>query len=150
VTDTVPGSKVVTALGALVVNAAVMEESLHDAIWVMSGGDNPAISVLTAGLSFRYLVEKLGALCFELKNCSLPNEEVAKYCAHLNTLNEERNLMIHSAWNWGGSAGTRRYKRTAKIKSGFSLNVTPIKPEAIRDLADQYIEAEKKLWEYVP
>jgi hypothetical protein len=145
-----PGSRIVNALGALVVNASAMEESLHDAIWVLSGGNNVAIGVLTAGLSFRYLVDKFGALCTELKTCRLPREDVAKYCAHLHALNDERNLMIHSAWNWAGSAGTRRYKRTAKVKSGFSFNMTPINADAVRELADKYVEAEKNLWEYVP
>src|SRR2546428_12222651 len=104
-----PGTEIVIALGTLVVNVSAMEESLHDAIYVLSGGNNVAIGVLTAGLSFRQLVERFGALCFELKTCRLPPDDIKKYCAHLDALNDKRNLMIHSAWYVADSGGTRRY-----------------------------------------
>ena len=89
-----PGTEIVAALGTLVINVAALEESLHDAIQVLSGINNVSIGVLTAGLSFRQLVERFGALCFELKTCRVPVDEVRKYCAHLDALNDNRNLLI--------------------------------------------------------
>ena len=143
-------SEVLTALGGLVVNVSAMEESLHDAIWLISGAENRSVHVLSAGLAFRTLVEKFGALCVEMKTCRIPVEDVSQYCAHLNSLNDQRNTIIHSAWNWRGSAGTRRFKRTAKIKTGFSLNITNTTPNEIRELAERFRQAEQKLWEIVP
>ena len=141
---------VLKALGALVVNVAAMEESLHDAIMLLAGTENAAIGVLTAGLNFRTLVEKFGALCLELGTHRGTVDDVKGYCRHLNELNDKRNAIVHSAWNWLGSAGVRRYKRTAKVKSGFALNVTKTSPTEILEVAASFFQAERKIWEYVP
>lgn len=141
---------VLKALGALVVNVAAMEESLHDSIMLLAGPESAAIGVLTAGLNFRTLVEKFGALCVELKTHRGAVEDVKAYCKHLNDLNDKRNVIVHSAWNWLGTGGVRRYKRTAKPKSGFALSVTKTSPTEIRELAAAFFQAERKIWEYVP
>ena len=142
---------VVLALGGLVVNVAALEEALHDAIFLLAGGENQAIGVLTAGLPFRTLVDKFGALCAGLEVQRPPSKSVIEYCAHLNTLNEQRNSLIHSGWNLRDARrGHRRFKRTAKAKTGFKLNPTAVKAEDVHLLSDQFREAEKKLWEFVP
>jgi hypothetical protein len=134
-----------------VVNVAALEESLHDAIYLLAGGENPAVNVLTAGLPFRALVDKFGALCSAHSTPRAPTSEVTAYCGHLGSLNDERNAIIHSAWNLREGRGShRRSKRTAKPKGGFSLNVKNVTAGEIRDIADKFVAAEKKLWEYVP
>ena len=139
------------AIGALVVNFGALEESMHDAILVLSGIEQPTVvNVLTAGSAFRVLVEKFGALCKELGTARVPEADVKSYCDHLGRLNDRRNAVVHSAWNWLGTAGTRRIKRSAKISSGFSLGVTPMTAEQVMTLADEIREAELKLWEVVP
>src|SRR5438128_1219794 len=88
------------ALGILVVNFAALEESLHDAIWLTAApaNDMKVINVLTAGLPFRTLVEKFGALCIEAPELRVEKSDVAAFCSHLNDLNQRRNEYIHSAW----------------------------------------------------
>ena len=144
-------AELLQALGALVVNVSATEESLHDAIWLLSESENQAVHVLTARLSFRTLVEKFGAMCAELGTARVPLDEVRAFCGHLYTLNDRRNTIIHSAWNFRATADApRRFKRTATPKAGFSLNVTDVTPSEIRDLAEQFRLAENKLWEIVP
>lgn len=132
-------------------NVSATEEALHDAIWLLSGGENRAVHVLTAGLSFRVLVEKLGALCKELGTARVPVEEVAGICSHLHKLNGRRNAIIHFAWSFRTeTAEPERFKRTAKVKSGFLLNVTDIEVDEVLSLAEDFRRAEAKLWEIVP
>jgi|SRR6266699_2507802 len=147
-----PGEALFRALGILVVNFAALEESLHDAIWVtVPANEMKSINVLTAGLPFRTLVEKFGALCMEAPNLRVPKSEVDAFCAHLNNLNQKRNEYIHSAWIFRDPERVpTRFKRTAKAKAGFSLNVTPVPVKEVLALADELVEAENKLWGIVP
>ncbi|MDB4883283.1 MAG: hypothetical protein JWL95_2049 [Gemmatimonadetes bacterium] len=142
---------VVTALGELVLSVSWLEETLHDAIWLLSGADNRAVQILTAGLPFRTLIEKLGAIAVDLRTSTVPADDVIAYCKHLDALNERRNTIIHSAWHLDADEGNhRRFKRSAKPKSGFSLNVRPIAAADIYSLAREFRDAERKLWEIVP
>jgi len=140
-------------LGILVVNFAALEESLHDAIWLTAApkSNMKVINVLTAGLPFRTLVEKFGALCKEVPGVRVPSADVTAFCSRLNELNQRRNEYIHSAWTFRDPGqAPARFKRTAKAKDGFSLNVTPAPITEILGLARELLEAERKLWEIAP
>jgi hypothetical protein len=141
------------ALGIFVVNFAALEESLHDAIWLAAapGSDMKMINVLTAGLPFRTLVEKFGAACMEAKDLRVSKEEVATFCARLNELNQRRNEYIHSAWQFRDpTQDPTRFKRTARPKAGFSLNVSTAPVAEILKLGDDLLEAERILWGITP
>ena len=141
------------ALGVLVVNFAALEESLHDAIWLTAAAksDMTAINVLTAGLPFRTLVEKLGASCAENADVRVGKDEVLWLCARLNDLNQRRNEFIHSAWTFRDpDKDPARFKRTARPKAGFSLKVTVVPVAEILALAQELLDAENKLWGIVP
>jgi len=141
------------ALGILVVNFAALEESLHDAIWLAAapGSEMRMINVLTAGLPFRTLVEKFGAVCIEAKDLRVSKEEVVSFCARLNELNQRRNEYIHSAWQFRDpTQDPTRFKRTARPKAGFSLNVSTAPVAEIRKLIEDLLEAERILWGITP
>ena len=141
---------VVYALGALVINAASLEESLHDAIFLLAGSHD-FVNSLTAGLPFRMLVDKFGALCQANKQCRVSAEEVRQFCVTLNALYDERNTIIHSAYYLHGNERPhRRYKRTAKPKTGFALNVTEITAAGLRGLSERLRAASAKIWDIVP
>lgn len=151
-----PQSELLRALGALVVNFSALEESLHDAVWVLADvGDDDrnmvTINVLTAGLQFRTLVEKFGALCTEFKSrLCVPLTEAQEFCRLVLTLNDERNRYVHSAWSAAADVGHRRFRRSAKTKTGFRLDIRSVSPDDIFDLAERLQQAEQKLWEIVP
>ena len=149
VRELVNQAELTCAVGSVVVNFSALEEGLHDAIWLLSGADNSAVHVLTAGMAFRILVEKLGALCEESGTARVPKEEVHEFCAHLQSLNQERNRIVHSAWAWDDDL-VQRYKRTAKGRGGFSLTVSDVEIDEIRRFGLEIGEAVKKLWEIVP
>jgi hypothetical protein len=144
-------------LGRLIVNVSAMEESLHDAIWLLSSGDDPSanmqavVQVLTARMRFLDLVDKFGTLCRDLGTARIAIEDVQKYCNHLGSLNDRRNSFVHAAWNFRDEGlDTRYFKRTAKPNTGFSLNVRSVTRSDIAALSDDFIKAERKLWEIVP
>jgi hypothetical protein len=144
-------AELVTALGMLVVHFAALEESLHDAILLLCDTENQSVSVLTAGLNCRTLVDKFGALCKELGTARVPLPEVEEFCKYLNALGDQRNAFVHSAWDVGGTREQpRRIKRSAKPGTGFKLTVKPTTPADIRELAENVRVAEHKLWEIVP
>jgi hypothetical protein len=146
-----PQDDLARALGALVINFAFLEEALHDAILITSGCPVGAVNVLTAGLQFRTLVEKFGALCADAANLRVPKPEVEAYCKHLLTLNERRNALVHSAWLvQRGDESTRRVRRRADAAKGFTYAITQATPDQINALAQQLLAAEAKLWELVP
>jgi hypothetical protein len=136
-----------TALGALVINFAALEESLHDAIWAVAGG-SPAVSVLTAGLPFRTLVEKFAALRRDVPLPSVPQSQVEAYCAGLLNLNDRRNKLVHSSWRFRevGEA-PRRARRRVRAKTGLTLETASVAPSQIHALAEELRLAEQKLWD---
>jgi hypothetical protein len=144
------------ALGDLVLGFVALEEDLHDAIFVLAEKECPrdrrTVSVLTAGLGFRTLVGKFGALCNELRPVEVSQADVVEFCNHLNRLNDRRNQMVHSAWVWAerGPAGVHRRKRTADPKKGFSHPLGRATVEEVRDLAQDFVNAGNKVWEIIP
>ena len=149
--DTNSLDQLLHALGALVVNFSALEESLHDAIVLLATECNMAtVNVLTAGLHFPTLVEKFGALCTGVAEPRVPPTDVHEYCKFVLGLNEERNRYIHSAWDIAEDTGHRRFKRSARAKSGFQLGIQNVPSAEILDLAERLRQAEHKLWEIVP
>ena len=76
---------------------------------------------------------------------------MGRYGAGPFGLNEERNRYVHSAWGIAHKdTGHRRFKRSARAKSGFQLDLQNVPPADILDLAERLRQAEHKLWEIVP
>lgn len=150
--DTNSQDQLLYALGTLVVNFSALEESLHDAIVLLATECNMAtVNVLTAGLRFPTLVEKFGALCNGAAEPRVPPTDVHEYCKFVLGLNEERNRYVHSAWGIADKdTGHQRFKRRAKVKSGFQFDIQNVLPAEILDLAKRLRQAEDKLWEIVP
>jgi hypothetical protein len=138
------------ALGSLVVNFSALEESLHDAIFIAAGGNDPVVSVLTSRMSFSTLVRKFGAVCVTVKPPLDASGDIQKFCNVLNAINEARNDLIHSAWSSNGPAGMpRRHKMSADVKKGLRLNPTDVPVSEIRDLIGKMEDADRKIWELV-
>lgn len=138
------------ALGSLVVNFSALEESLHDAIFVAAGGEDPVISALTSGMSFRTLVRKFGAVCVTVKPPLGSAPDIRKFCHVLDGINNARNDLIHSAWTSNGPAGVpRRHKMSADAKKGLKLNPTDVPVSVIGDLIRKIEDADRKIWELV-
>ena len=146
-----PQDDLARALGALVINFAFLEEALHDAILITTGCPLGVVNVLTAGVQFRALVEKFGALCADATDLRVPKADVEAFCRRLVALNEQRNALVHSAWLvQRDTEPTRRVRRRADAVRGFTYAVTEVKPEQIDALAQELLAVEAKLWEIVP
>ena len=87
----------------------------------------------------------------EVPNLRVSKDEVKDFCARLNDLNQRRNEFIHSAWTVRDpDKDPTRFKRTARPKAGFSLNVAAVPVADILALANELVEAEFKVWEITP
>jgi hypothetical protein len=146
--DDLTSTRLYEALGGLVVRFAWLEDNLHDAIYMaLHPADMTQINVLTAGLQFRTLVEKLGALLRDHPLRKAAPEEIEAFCSHLLTLNEQRNTFIHSVYGRTPEGVRKAYKRTARPKAGFSLNVRDLSVADIDALTASIDAAEKRLWQ---
>jgi hypothetical protein len=138
------------ALGSLVVNFSALEESLQDALFMAAGGQDPVISALTSGMSFRTLVRKFGVVCVTVKPPLGSAPDIQKFCNVLDAINDARNDLIHSAWTSNGPAGVpRRHKMSADAKKGVRLNPTDVPVSVIGDLIRKIEDADRKIWELV-
>ena len=76
-----------------------------------------------------------------------------KFCQHLHQLGIDRNTMMHSVWGVrpeGEGRTVRRFKRTAKPKTGFKVNPTAMSVDQVWEFVDRLVHTEAKLWEFVP
>ena len=138
------------ALGTLVINFSFLEESLRDAIQVTAGGNSGVVSVLTAGLHFKTLLEKFGLLCKEAPSLRVPKADVEAYCNALGSLTDERNAMVRSAYLFQrGKEPTCRSRPSGTGVAGVALPVAEFSPKDILRLATQLRSAEQRLWELV-
>jgi len=139
------------AIGRLVVRFAWLEDNLHDAISVaLHPAEGKLTNVLTAGLQFRTLVEKIGALLHDHSGRRAALEDIDTLCKELNALNDERNIVIHSVYGQTRQGQQKAYKRTARAKAGFSLNVRDVTIADIEALTSRIDNAERTIWALVP
>lgn len=135
------------SLGELVVAFSVLEESLKlGIIGALPFEDRVATEVLITGMSFSVLVEKFGALHFELT----PHfrNQVKEFSAYLLQLNDERNTLIHSLWLLEpDNAVARTFRTSAKAKTGLRTKSQDITQEHVRDLVTKLRGADDKFWE---
>lgn len=138
------------ALGSLVANFAALEESLADAIFMAAGGKGQVVPILTAGMAFRALVRKFGAVCVTASPPLGSREDIGKLCSILDKINDDRNNVIHSAWSTTGPAGMpRRHKVSADARKGLRLNPQDVPVSEIRTLIARIEEGDRKIWELV-
>jgi hypothetical protein len=102
------------AIGVLIINVSALEESLRDGIR-LTLGQGEEIDVLAAGLPFRTLVEKFGALLFRLGTAKVPREEVQELCKHLDRFRgAERDISSAYVYAQSGEAAPLQAQREAR------------------------------------
>jgi hypothetical protein len=106
------------------------------------------MGVRSAGLGFRVLVEKLGALLTQFEYLHhTPKADVIAFCNLLNAINDERNAIVHSAWIYvADEQRVERYKRSAKPRSGFEAGNVLVTPDEILAVAERCRTARERLW----
>lgn len=138
------------SLGELVATASIVEYSLRMAIRMpVQDADRKChvvVHVLTAGLSFRDLVAKFGALHQEL----YPERklEVQALCTVLTGLNDKRNTFVHSEW-WVQHLVAPIRTRTTTRQNGLVQQVEQVDPDRVSDLVRQFSEADDQLHAFV-
>jgi hypothetical protein len=138
------------SLGRLLVQFAGLEESLHDGIVVASDGHFKAINILTAGLRFRDLVDKFAALAMQRRRPEVSETDLGEFAAALRAVNEERNRLVHSAWEWQSATGSpRRYKRQIDAKKGMYFRLEEVTALQVNALIARVDGLEAKIWEIV-
>ena len=114
------------------------------------GTRSPAIPVLTAGLAFRTLVEKFGAVWHDCAlapaTSGISDADLADICKDLNALNDERNSLIHSTWVMTRDEHPSvRTKSSADARTGLEFKVTEVAVEDVRALAARIERVEVRL-----
>ena len=137
------------ALGTLLVSFSELEESLHFAIAFTFAPAEQRAYCLTAGLPFRTLVEKFGALYHDLPRRKVTSEDVTSFCAVLNTLNEQRNQLVHAIWLSGEGDAVHRTSRRATPKQGLHERSEPVNAAEVLALARKCDDTESTLFTYV-
>jgi len=144
-----PSDALLRALGRLVLAHSEVEESLRAAIALNVGTDLVAAEILTAGISFRSLVDKFGALYREVNGDPSYREMLRAFCNHLSDLNEQRNSLIHASWLHFDTGEVRRLRRSATPHKGLVTSSHGVAPADIEQLVATLAAADTKLWAYV-
>lgn len=138
------------ALGLLVVTFGALEDSLRDAILIGAGGQDQMIPMLTAGMAFRALIDKFGAMCVCTRPPLRTSADIQPLCNVLNAINDDRNRLVHATWTSSGPAGVpRRYKMSANARNGLRLNPQDVPVSDILALVSRIEDADRKIWEIV-
>jgi hypothetical protein len=137
------------ALGTFLVAFSELEETLHFAIANVFAEAETRAYALTAGLSFRTLVEKFGAVYQDTPRRNSAPGDVREFCRHLGTLNDERNQLVHAIWLTFNGGMVHRGTRRASPRYGLHSESEPITAEAILALASKCDDASTKLYEYM-
>lgn len=90
--------RVVQALGELTIAFGTLEENIRESIWWVLGGNEERAQIMTAGLSFPVLVEKLAALVAQKFDHLLLPEPMDELRIRMLSINERRNRLVHSLW----------------------------------------------------
>jgi len=112
-------------LGLVVIWFGNLEISLESSIWGLLAQDDQRFMMaqaVTADMSFRQKVHAF-VLMFRQKGISSAEPELNALEKMLHHAEEERNKLIHSAWNyWGGQylMRTKLPKHPKNLKRGFS------------------------------
>ena len=114
-------------LGDIVTAFGNLEIFLEGTIWQLLGQEDQSkflmAQALTAEMSFDRKVHALASM-FRVKYPKQHEAELESLVASLSKAQEERNALMHSAWNYSADSGQfERMKATAKAKRGLVRRV---------------------------
>jgi hypothetical protein len=117
-TTAVP-SELLTEIGRIVANFAILENELFILIHWLLGSDREISHIVTAELSFRNLLDLSASLVRQVHGTKAAKnyKEALKFATKAE---DERNHIIHSLWGMRGLNATR-IKHTAKRGKGHSI-----------------------------
>jgi hypothetical protein len=141
-----PRTELLVALGRVVLEFGLLDEALHDALWFATD-QRDETRVLTSGLRFPQLVERFEALYATFRDPVSGRGGVSELCAHLNSLNTDRNREMHAVWGfWADSGRPARTQRRLR-KGSMSLKIETVEPATLEALVQRMSGATEKVWE---
>lgn len=134
------------ALGRLVFEFGQLDQSLHDALYLATGGREET-RILTAGLRFPELVARFEALYASFEPATTGERGVKNLCGVLRGLNDERNREMHSIWGFYATSGHPLRTQQRLKRGGMMLEIHSVTPSELQELATRMSEAADKVWE---
>jgi hypothetical protein len=142
-----PTDELYFALGKLVFNFGILEDSMVFALRAALGDTEEARIVVT-GLNFRQLTERFGAVHAPFVYEISGERGVAPLTKLLYELNDARNRELHATWGfWADSGHPVRTRQRIHRSSGISFAMESIKPSALLDLAKRMEDASDAVWQ---
>ncbi len=125
------------AIGNIAVSFALLETLLASTLHLFIGAAQPIGHMVTAQLSFKRMVDLLGALIqARFKN----HDELAEWTPLIKRLHRaevERNIIMHSFWVAGNSQGTITcVKTTARSPQGLRHQFKTMRVEGLDNIAE--------------
>jgi hypothetical protein len=125
------------AIGRVTVNFALLEHIVSSFIWGFLG-DQLKGEIVTAELSFRSQVALLSSLHKHCVNDPQKNAELEELLKRALSLEEKRNIIVHSYWGTGSKDDTiTRLKTTAKISKGLQHQLEEVSVGDLDRIADE-------------
>ncbi len=127
------------ALGKMTANFAMLEFRVSTSIWSLVGGGFPRTGqIVTAGLSFKQLVNIFHALVVERAgdNSDVINK-AGEFRKRLFEAEQQRNTLTHSFWAAGPGGQSTRIKDSV-VKGEWKLSVKRHSADEISRLADEF------------
>jgi len=129
------------ALGQISADFQILEDVISSFILDLMGAEPDVSEIITSELSFRKLIDLLGALFKHQVRNERKIVEMQRLLARANAVEQKRNAIIHSAWTWGKTDGTiTRIKTTAKQKHGLRVQAVEMNEAMLKRIADEIAE----------
>ena len=123
------------AIGQVVVRFNLLEGGLSLLIWILSGVEQDIRYIITAGLSFRNLLDIFSSLCrYKLDEPEAINR-LNELIKRLVQAGEKRNQVVHSVWAGNLYGAALRSKATARARKGFKLQFEATETEELDAIA---------------
>jgi len=140
------------AIGRITVNFAVLERGISSCVESLISSDPKLGHIITAGLSFRSLLDLLSSL-YKYRNDN-PNAitKLDKLIAQIARTGQKRDIITHSFWVIDFPGDEReekiRGKITAKRNKGLMFQVEKVSVEELNKIADEIAEVLYEVNEY--
>lgn len=143
-----PSEQLYRALGHVVFRFSELEEALAFTLMSALSGHRGAKPLL-AGASFRWMVERLPAVCLIATEEAERPTDLAALAKHLQELGERRNRFIHASWGYWADTGRPVRSRVWLRPRATAVAVEMIgtDPGEVEALAEDLRQATDKLWE---
>jgi hypothetical protein len=127
-----------SAMGRIALSFSFLEDTARNMIMMLAGTDFSVGCIITAELSFRQKLNVLASLIKQLlpslvvaEDRTMIEEQTNELLALCWRSEELRNTYLHSSY-----ARQERAKMTAKSKHGLRIQVEPVDPRLLLDVAD--------------